>query len=72
MVKAKQKLSCEVGRPIARLDHDVLVQMYVTSNLSTRAVAARLGVSHQTVARRLKEHQIPAKRWQVPGSNKTI
>jgi len=57
------------GRPRADIDNGELLRLYVDKRLSVRDVAERLGVSHQTVARRLSEADIPAKRWRLPGEN---
>ncbi len=57
------------GRPRAHIDAKELMRLYVDKGLSVRDVAERLGVSHQTVARRLSEAEIPTKRWRLPGEN---
>lgn len=64
MLTEKRKAS---GRPRVNIDERVLLRLYVDKRLSVRAVAERLGVSHQTVARRIAESDIPAKRWRLPG-----
>ena len=57
------------GRPKVCIDDEQLQHLYLMQNLSTRDIGEKLGVSHQTIARRLSEFNIPAKRWQVPINN---
>lgn len=55
------------GRPKAIIDDKLLAQLYVEEGLSVRVIGERLGVSHQTIARRLSELDIPLKKWRLPG-----
>lgn len=55
------------GRPKAIIDDSLLMRLYVEKGLSVRDIGERLGVSHQTIARRLSEADIPTKRWRLPG-----
>lgn len=55
------------GRPRAMIDDKLLKQLYLEEGLSVRIIGERLGVSHQTIARRLSELDIPLKKWRLPG-----
>ncbi len=55
------------GRPRAIVDDKLLAHLYLKEGLSVRIIGERLGVSHQTVARRLSELDIPLKKWRLPG-----
>ncbi len=55
------------GRPKAIIDDNLLAQLYLEEGLSVRVIGERLGVSHQTIARRLSELDIPLKKWRLPG-----
>ncbi len=55
------------GRPKAIIDDKLLAQLYLEQGLSVRVIGERLGVSHQTIARRLSELDIPLKKWRLPG-----
>ena len=57
------------GRPRVMIDDNLLAQLYLEKGLSVRNIGERLGVSHQTVARRLSELDIPLKRWRLPGEH---
>ena len=64
-----QALSNKPGRPKIELSKQVLEEYYVTQGLSVRAIAQRFGISHQTVAQRIKENKLPVKRWRFPGES---
>lgn len=65
----KQALSNKPGRPKIELSEKVLADYYITQGLSVRAIAQRFGISHQTVAKRIKENDLPVKRWRLPGES---
>lgn len=64
-----QALSNKPGRPKIDLSKKVLEEYYVTQGLSVRAIAERFGISHQTVALRIRENNLPIKRWRLPGES---
>ncbi len=55
-----------MGRKRIPVDVQKLIRLY-RSGLSTRRIAARMRVSHDTVLRRLKEAGQPLRRWRLPG-----
>jgi transposase len=64
-----QALSNKPGRPKIELSKQVLEEYYVTQGLSVRAIAQRFGISHQTVAQRIRDNNLPVKRWRFPGES---
>lgn len=64
-----QALSNKPGRPKIELSKNMLEEYYVTQGLSVRAIAERFGISHQTVAQRIRENNLPIKRWRLPGES---
>ncbi len=58
-----------MGRPRKKLDVDRIVHLYVDKKMSVRRVAEMVGVSHDTVVRRLEEAGIKLRRWMLPGEN---
>ncbi len=54
-----------MGRPRIPVDVDRLVQLY-RQGYSTRDIARVVGVSHDTVLRRLKEAGQPLRAWRLP------
>ncbi len=67
MVGQPKKNEGRKGRPRVQIDDRVLEQLYVEKGLSVRVIGERLGVSHQTIARRLSELNIALKKWRLPG-----
>lgn len=57
------------GRPRANIDDHVLARLYLSEKLSVRAIGEHLGVSHQTIARRIAEAKLPTRRWRFPGED---
>ncbi len=55
------------GRPRVMIDDKLLAHLYLEEGLSVRDIGKQLGVSHQTIARRLSELDIPLKKWRLPG-----
>ncbi len=58
----------EQQTPLA-VDTDELVKAYVEERLSLRQVAARFGVSHTTVHKRLTARLGALRTWRLPGEN---
>lgn len=55
-----------MGRKKIILDLEKLIRLY-HKGCSTRAIAVVVGVSHDTVLRRLKEAAQPVRTWRLPG-----
>ncbi len=52
-----------------QFDTDELARAYVEERLTLRQVAARFGVSHTTVQRRLAAKLGALRTWRLPGEN---
>ena len=57
------------GRPRVTVDDKMIAHLYLKEGLSTRDIAYKLGVSHQTIARRITEARLPTKKWRLPGES---
>jgi transposase-like protein len=55
-----------MGRKRIAVDLARVIRLY-QNGYSTRAIAAIIAVSHDTVLRRLKEAQQPLRTWRLPG-----
>lgn len=58
-----------IGRPRVKIDDKLLAHLYIEKGLSVRDIGEQLGVSHQTIARRISEAKLPTKKWRFPGEN---
>lgn len=58
-----------IGRPRKSVDVERIVALYVKKQMSVRQVAAEVGVSHDTVAQRLREGGVRLRRWTLPGED---
>lgn len=58
-----------MGRPRVDLDVGKMLRLYVDEKKSVRQVAAEMGVSHVTVARRIAEKTGQLRSWRMPGEN---
>ena len=58
-----------IGRPRAKIDDKMLAHLYLEKGLSVRSIGEQLGVSHQTIARRISEAKLPTKKWRLPGED---
>ena len=54
-------------RPMAGVDVDNLVSLYVDQKMTLRQVAKKVGLSHVTVARRVTEKTGQLRSWRMPG-----
>ncbi len=71
MVEMKKKKR-HPGRPRATISDNKIIELYCDKELSLREVGLKLGVSHQTIARRLEMLSVPKKRWLNPVEKKVI
>ncbi|MEW5785316.1 MAG: helix-turn-helix domain-containing protein [Bacillota bacterium] len=55
-----------MGRKKIPVDREKVVELY-RRGCSTREIAVQVGVSHDTVLRRLKEAGQPLRAWRLPG-----
>jgi len=55
-----------MGRPRKKVDVGLIIELYTRKGLSVRKVARVVGVSHDTVARRLEEAGIKLRKWMLP------
>lgn len=55
------------GRKRMDIDVDKIVKLYVDEKMSVRDVAEAVGVSHDTVARRIREAKGGLRQWRMPG-----
>ncbi len=55
-----------MGRKKIVIDTEKLISLY-NEGYSTRHLATVVGVSHDTVLRRLKEAKQPLRSWRLPG-----
>lgn len=60
----------KMGRPRKNLDVKRILQLYLNENMSVRRVAEVVGVSHDTVVKRLEEQGIQLRRWMLPVKEK--
>lgn len=58
-----------MGRPRKNVDVERIIYLYTKRKMSVRQVAHEVGVSHDTVVRRLEEAGIRLRRWMLPGEN---
>lgn len=58
-----------MGRPRKNVDVSKILHLYVDKKMSVRQVADVVGVSHDTVVRRLEEEGISLRKWMLPGEN---
>jgi transposase-like protein len=57
-----------MGRKKIGVDLGKVIKLY-QNGYSTRAIAAVVAVSHDTVLRRLKEARQPLRAWRLPGED---
>lgn len=55
-----------MGRKRIFVDLMLIIEMY-RRGLSTRDIAGAVGISHDTILRRLKEAGQPLRAWRLPG-----
>jgi len=60
-------LKGQIGRPRVDLDLNKVLRLYVDEKKSVRQVAAEMGVSHVTIARRIAEKTGQLRSWRMPG-----
>ncbi len=56
-----------MARPRKKVDVKKILQLYLVEKMSVRQVAAEVGVSHDTVVRRIRENYGPLRQWRLPG-----
>jgi len=58
-----------MGRPRMQLDVEKMLDLYINKKMSVRQVALKMGVSHDTVAKRIIEKKGTLRKWHMPGDN---
>jgi transcriptional regulator of aromatic amino acid metabolism len=59
----------DIGRPRKELDIEEMLDLYINKNNSVRQVALKMGVSHDTIAKRIVEKIGTLRKWHMPGDN---
>ncbi|MDD5457483.1 MAG: helix-turn-helix domain-containing protein [Candidatus Margulisbacteria bacterium] len=56
-----------MARPRKKVDVQRILQLYLVEKMSVRQVAKEVGVSHDTVVRRIRENYGELRQWRLPG-----
>ncbi len=57
----------KMGRPRKELDIEEMLDLYINKKYSVRQVALKMGVSHDTIAKRIIEKKGTLRKWLMPG-----